>query len=169
MTTAPVVAAPNIYLGRYLRQSGLQRLSVGGRLLALGLAVGCLTLLVMATGLAPAVGGFGTHRQLGLQECGFLLRTGLPCPACGMTTSFAWFARGNIAASFYVQPMGCVLAFACAFFTWAGAYAAITAKPIHQVFSVIPEKLYLIPLFTFAMVGWGWKIFIHLHGMDGWK
>ena len=31
----------------------------------------------------------GTHQQLGLPPCNFVTLTGYPCPACGMTTSFA--------------------------------------------------------------------------------
>src|SRR3954469_25060403 len=33
--------------------------------------------------------GMGTHTQLCLPECNFYRLTGVPCPACGMTTSFA--------------------------------------------------------------------------------
>src|SRR5580692_10658404 len=28
-----------------------------------------------------------THRQLGLPECSFKEKTGMPCPSCGMTSS----------------------------------------------------------------------------------
>jgi hypothetical protein len=167
MAALPVVTAPDVYVGRYARQP-TGGLTSGGRALALVLCGISLSLLVMAAGLSPAAGGFGTHRQLGLQECGFLVRTGLPCPACGMTTSFAWFARGNLLASFYVQPMGCVLALICSMCVWAGGYVAITGKPLQRVVSVIPEKLYLIPLFTLATAAWAWKMYIHLHGIDGW-
>lgn len=85
-----------------------------------------------------------------------------------MTTSFAWFARGNLLASFYVQPMGCVLGLICAMCFWAAGYVAITSKPLQRVVSVIPEKLYLIPLFTLATAAWAWKMYIHLHRIDGW-
>ena len=165
----PAAVAPNIYLGRYARTACPQKLSGPGRLLGLVLSLGCLSLLVVAAGLSPDAGGFGTHRQLGLQECGFLARTGLPCPACGMTTSFAWFARGNVPASFYVQPMGCVLAIISAMCVWAGGYAAVTGKPIHRAMGVIPEKIYLVPLLALVIAAWAWKIYIHLHGIDGWR
>jgi hypothetical protein len=165
MTMAGPSAAPRIYIGRW-RAFDVNPL---GRLLALGLAIGSLSLLVTAASLTPSAGGFGTHRQLGLAECGFLARTGLPCPACGMTTSFSWFVRGNLAASFYVQPMGMVLAAICGLCVWLAGYVAVTGRPIHRVFKVVPEKYYLIPLLSLAMIGWGWKMYIHLHGIDGWK
>src|SRR5262249_58677244 len=40
-----------------------------------------------------------THRQLGLPPCTFYLMTGLPCPSCGMTTSFAFLVRGDLVNS----------------------------------------------------------------------
>ena len=70
------------------------------------LAAACLGVLVVATLLPPNPAGSGTHRLLGLPACGFLARFGLPCPSCGMTTSFSWMVRGNLAAAVYVQPMG---------------------------------------------------------------
>ncbi len=86
-----------------------------------------------------------------------------------MTTSFAWFARGNLAASFYVQPMAAVLALLCGMCVWAGGYIAVSGKPVHRVLSIVPEKLYLYPLLALAILAWAWKMYIHLHGLDGWK
>jgi hypothetical protein len=157
-------ACAKVYVGR-VRPS---KVSLWTRLTALGLAAGCLSVLLIACALSPSTAGFGTHRQLGMAECGFLARTGLPCPACGMTTSFAWFARGNILASFYLQPMGMVLAVLCSWCVWAGGYIALTGRPLYRAFSIIPEKACLIPLLSIALLAWGWKMYIHVHGIDGW-
>jgi hypothetical protein len=86
-----------------------------------------------------------------------------------MTTSFTWFAHGNIPASLYVQPMGFMLAVICGMAFWGGAYVAVTGRPVHQILAVVPERMYLIPLLTLAIVGWGWKMYIHLHGIGGWR
>ena len=40
-----------------------------------------------------------THTQLGMPPCNFVVMTGKPCPACGMTTSFALLVRGDVGAS----------------------------------------------------------------------
>jgi hypothetical protein len=127
-----------------------------------------LALLIIAAELTPNALGLGTHRGLGLPECGFLLRTGLPCPSCGMTTSFAWFIRGNFIASIYVQPMGALLAAACGMAVWAGAWIGVTGRPAHRLLSSALSPRVLVGLLGFALAAWGWKIFIHLHGIDGW-
>src|ERR1051326_4605376 len=101
-----------------------------GRLAALVVMMACLGTLGMAAWLRPEPSGMGSHRQFGLQSCQFERNTGLPCPTCGMTTSFAWFVRGNLLASFYVQPMGAILAMATTMIFWAAGYSAVSGKPI---------------------------------------
>ena len=86
-----------------------------------------------------------------------------------MTTSFAWFVRGNFLASLYVQPMGTVLATICGMTVWAAAYIALTGRPAHRLLSALPARYHLVPLLSFAVLAWAWKIFIHLHRIDGWK
>ena len=64
--------------------------------------------------LEPDPKGYGTHRQLGLPPCAFLAVTGQKCPACGMTTAFSWVARGRFDRAWRANPVGCLLAPACA-------------------------------------------------------
>jgi hypothetical protein len=52
----------------------------------------------------------GTHKQLGLPECNFVRLTGMPCPSCGMTTSFALLMHGDIAGSLGANAVGTLLA-----------------------------------------------------------
>lgn len=145
------------------------RLSILERLLAAVIAMGCLTVLCIARLLTPSPEGVATHTELHLEPCAFLERTGIPCPSCGMTTSFAWFSRGNLAASFYVQPMGCVLAVLCAAGFWIALYIAVTGRPAHRLLRRFPMFKAVVGLIIFAALAWGWKIFIHLHGIDGWR
>src|SRR5688572_3579977 len=124
---------------------------------------------MLAASLSPSSSGMGTHRHaLGLPPCNFLERTGLPCPSCGMTTSWAWASKGNFAASFYVQPMGAVLALLAAACVWGGLYIAISARPAHRLLRLLPTRYTLFPLLLLAVLAWGWKILIHLNGWDGW-
>jgi hypothetical protein len=66
----------------------------------------------------------GTHQQLGLMECGFLKVTGVPCPSCGMTTSFALLIRGDLIGSLWTNAAGTGLAiFALFMIFWCLASA----------------------------------------------
>ena len=152
-----------------MRGDAKQRLGPGLRLLAFLIALGCLAALAMAAYLQPSPAGVGSHRTLGLASCQFLGNTGLPCPSCGMTTSFTWFVRGNVLASAYVQPMGAVVALATACCAWGGFYIAATGRPVYRLLRLVPARYYLLPLLALGMLAWGWKILIHLNGIDGWR
>jgi len=152
----------------YTRIGKPDRTSIGGRVLAAAIAVSCLAVLITAARLQPSRSGLATHTAMGFDECQFLKRSNLPCPSCGMTTSFAWYARGNALASLYVQPMGFALALLATVCVWAGAYIAFTGKPAHRLMRLIPSRYYLLPIMLFAALAWGWKMFIHVRGLDGW-
>jgi len=157
-------AVPIIYAGGFEPQL----LGPWERLVALAVALGCLTPLIVAAILQPSPDGYGSHTMLGLAPCQFMERTGLPCPSCGMTTSWTWFVRGNLPASLYVQPMGTVVAVLAACCFWVGLYAGITGRPAYRLLRVVRSRYYFVPLLSLAIVAWGWKIFIHLTGRDGW-
>lgn len=155
---------PRIYRGRQ------PAYDVGwlARLIAFGVAAGCLAVLIAAAYLQPSHTGVGSHRGLGLQSCQWLDRTGVPCPACGMTTSFSWFVRGDLIASAYVQPMGALIALAACCCVSGGLYVAVTGKPVYRLLTLLPARPYLIGLLGFGLAAWGWKVFIHARGLDGW-
>lgn len=61
----------------------------------------------------PATGEpltMATHTQLGLAPCNMKELTGKPCPACGMTTSFALLMHGDIGASLRANWVGTLIA-----------------------------------------------------------
>jgi hypothetical protein len=138
------------------------------RLFSLIVSLTCLLVLVTAARLHPSPTGTGTHEALGLRECQFKAVTGIPCPSCGMTTSFAWFVRGNLVASFYIQPMGMVLACLTCLAFWAGLYIAITGRAAYRLLAMIPGRYYVFPLLGFAILAWGWKIALCRFNIDGW-
>jgi hypothetical protein len=67
-----------------------------------------------ASWLDPDPRGFGTHQRLGLPPCTFRVLFQIPCPSCGMTTSFSHFSRGEFAAAWRANPAGLMLAILCA-------------------------------------------------------
>ncbi len=94
MTTTPDSASRVLFLQRLLWWS---------------IVVGCLLVLAAAATIEPDVRGYGTHTQLGLPPCGFLLLTGSPCPGCGLTTAFAHGIRGHWALAANANPLGLAL------------------------------------------------------------
>jgi hypothetical protein len=75
------------------------------------LGVLVISLLVLTTSffLRPDPRGFGTHEQLFLPPCPFYWLTHIPCPSCGLTTSFCYLAQGNLIKAFQTHPMGPIL------------------------------------------------------------
>ncbi len=89
------------------RQSGLRI-----RLALLSVAMIPILLFAIASQLEPSSIGLGTHQQLGLPPCSFRVLFGIRCPGCGMTTSWAYFVRGQWLASMTVSLGGFLLALA---------------------------------------------------------
>jgi hypothetical protein len=66
----------------------------------------------------------GTHMQLGLPDCNFKVLTQLPCPSCGMTTSFSLLLHADVWNSMQANFAGTALAaFGLFFIPWALASA----------------------------------------------
>jgi hypothetical protein len=86
---------------------------VRGTLLALGAAL--TAVFAVALWLRPydefgRPALMGTHQQMGLPPCVFYTLTGLPCPSCGMTTSFALLMHGDPGNSLRANAAGTLLA-----------------------------------------------------------
>ena len=114
-------------------------------LIAAGLAI----VFVVAVRLEPDPRGFGTHEQLGLPPCQFRSVIGLPCPHCGMTTSFSNLVRGRIVAAWQANPLGIPLSviFACGI-PWCLATAVLgrwvgTTQPLRWFVLIVIGYLIL--------------------------
>lgn len=79
--------------------------------------------------LTPSATGVGTHTQLGLPPCGFLLLFHVPCPACGLTTAFAHLAHGSLRASLAAHPLGAPLFVALVLLALRALYEALRSQP----------------------------------------
>jgi hypothetical protein len=96
------------------------------------MACGNACVLAIAHHLEPAASGVGTHVQLGLPPCGFLAATGLPCPACGLTTAFAHMVRLNLLDAAHVHPVGVALFMVVVAFLVACGLAAARGWPLED-------------------------------------
>jgi hypothetical protein len=65
-----------------------------------------IAVLIASRGLTPDASGYGTHTQVLVLPCPFQMMTQLPCPLCGLTTSFALTARGEMRAAFESHLLG---------------------------------------------------------------
>jgi hypothetical protein len=95
-----------------------------------------------------------THRQLGLPPCTFKDKIGLPCPSCGMTTSFALLIRGDVWNSLQANAVGTLLATACLLFIPWGLTSAMLARPmfVNSVEKVLIRGV--IALVTLMLIRW---------------
>ena len=159
MSEVPIILTPTVLP---------TRIRFPARLLALVIALGCLAILCVAAYLAPNRAGTSTHTALGFHPCAFLQTTHIPCPTCGMTTAASWFVRGHFVASLYTQPAGFVFAGLVAVAFWVALYIAVSARPSYRLLTRLPTNKLVIGLLLFAALSWGWKILIHLRGIDGW-
>lgn len=80
------------------------------------MGVGLLVPLALACWLTPSVRGQGTHQQLGLPPCTFVALYNMPCPSCGMTTSWAHTVRGELPSAVRANLGGTLLAIAAIVF-----------------------------------------------------
>jgi len=124
----------------------------------------CAGLLSIAWVLAPSQRGFGTHEALGLPACSWPARFGVPCPSCGMTTSFAFAAKGHLIDSFIAQPMGCLLALATGMALVGSAATIVTGLTFWPVYERLwnARAAWLLGLAT--LLAWGYKT----AAMRGW-
>ncbi len=84
------------------------------RVLLVSIGLGWLAVFGIAAWLSPYQDGEPmrneVHRQMGLPPCNFKMLTGLPCPSCGMTTSFALLVHGDLLNSLRANWVGTLLA-----------------------------------------------------------
>ena len=96
-----------------------------------------------------------THRQLGLPPCSFVEATGLPCPSCGMTTSFSLLAHGDVVNSLRANWVGTMLAVAClAYIPWA----VVSVVRGRTLFFRSLEKVmvgFVVALLALMLLRWG--------------
>jgi hypothetical protein len=147
---------PEYYQNEGKEISGQLRLLLG----AIGL--GLVFLLAVAAMLKPSPCQMGTHQQLGLPPCSFLVLFGIPCPTCGMTTAWAYLMHGELIRAFQANIGGVLL-----------AVLSMAAAPWLMISAVRGRWLIWRPngsvvgyvsgiIIAIALVQWGLRLFGHL-------
>lgn len=131
------------------------------RVLLVLLGVGLLAVFYTAWRLEPDPRGLGTHQQLGLPPCTFYRFTRIPCPSCGMTTSFSHLAHGDVLGSLQANPAGTVLAAMCLVVIPWSAVSALLGRTwgIHRFEAFLARGV--IVFITILLVSWGIRLGIH--------
>ena len=130
------------------------------RMVAMVILMVCLGILILAALAVPRSQGLGSHTSLGLPACGFLQRTGLPCPTCGMTTAFAYVVRGRLDKAFMAQPAGMLAALLCLCAAGAAGFVVISGRCLDKYTDYIFFKWFklLIWALVIFLAGWGWAV-----------
>ena len=124
------------------------------RLVSAFAGISTLALLITARILQPAVEGFGTHQQLGLPPCTSIYVWGVRCPACGMTTSWAWFTRFEFAAAAESNIGGLLLAIIALAYVPASCYFFLRGRASRGGWFSMTLALLLAAAMLAAIIQW---------------
>lgn len=161
--------APTTLSSRDLEDDYERRVAFWIRLLLAGIVLGLTAVFGVAWWLNPyeadgSARTMATHRQLGLPPCTFAEVTGVPCPACGLTTSFALLAHGDVANSLRANWVGTLLAGFCALVVpWALA-SIVRGKPLLVRSLEKALLVVLISLFVLLFARWAVVVWLMLTG-----
>jgi Protein of unknown function (DUF2752) len=139
------------------------------RAILLGLTVPWIAVLIVAISLDPyeengEARKLGTHQQLGLPECTFKAIVGVPCPSCGMTTSFSLMMHADVWNSMKANFAGTALVtFGLLFIPWAFASAFLGRLVFIRSLEMVIFRLAII--FLVLLFG-RWAIVIVLEWLN---
>ncbi len=158
--TSPAPAIASAAAPGTLAPSAPALLSKGERVFAAAIALAALSVLVIAWRLNPDPSGINTHTQLGLPACGWMVRFGLPCMTCGMTTSFAHAANGDVLASLRAQPFGFLMCLGTAATVWLAGAAACTGWRLDRFATSVLRGWFLWSCLALGLLAWGYKVWM---------
>ena len=153
-----------------MTDTGMDSLSVdaevadrGASLMTRRLAAAFIALLtggVLLTAwlLTPDTSGSGTHTQLGLPKCNWIVLMDMPCPTCGFTTSFTHAAHGDFVESFLTQPAGALLAIVTAVFFLGSVVVLLTGAPLGGLLVRYWTVRWTWTVIGLILVAWAYKI-----------
>jgi len=116
----------------------------------------------------PVARRMETHRQLGLPPCTFKELTKLPCPSCGMTTSFALLIRGDVGNSLRANAVGTLLAAFCLTMIPWGLATVVRGRPLFIRSMERTLTLVVVALLTLMLLRWGIVLGLHWLGVNAY-
>lgn len=135
------------------------QLTLTGRVLWALVGMACVVVLGVAAWLPPDARGYGTHEAiLGAWPCGFILTTGMPCPTCGMTTSFALMMHAKPIEAVLTQPAGAVLCLATMGTLLLSVRVALTGLAPNVNWDRLGPIRIMLGFGLLLLAGWGFKM-----------
>jgi len=131
------------------------------RIFGLVLLFPTVIILTIALILDPDPSGIGTHQQLGLHPCSFWLWFEIPCPVCGMTTTFTHMAHFQFEKGIWNQPFGAVLFLGMMMVLSVSVIDIVTGKGFSQrIFQwlLLRETFFIRAVIVGLLFGWVYKI-----------
>lgn len=128
------------------------------RIIGAIVALGCGAILFIGAWMTPAEHGLGTHQQLNMPPCGWILLMDIPCPTCGMTTAVTNAAHGHLLKSFLTQPAGFLFALATTMALFIGIYTAATGSRVAVVLGSMWTRRTTWWLIGIVALSWLYKI-----------
>lgn len=119
---------------------------------------GLALIVTFAFFVEPDARGFGTHEKLGLPSCKMMDWFGVPCPGCGVTTSFALASRGHLLDSIRNQPFGIVVVLGVLVATVWAVRGHARGRNLYSDLVAIPARPWAIGLGSALGVAWIYKL-----------
>ena len=129
---------------------------------AFAVAATCGAVLGLAAFVEPDARGYGTHERLGLPPCGFLVGTGLPCPTCGMTSSFALMMHAHPLDAVVAQPAGAILCLATLATMFVAMRVVVSGRMPLIRWEMINPVHVMVTIGVLFMGAWGVKLALGL-------
>lgn len=142
-----------------------RRMALTVRVLLAAMAVGFTAVIVTALCLNPyqddgTAKTQATHTQLGLPQCSSVQMFGKPCPACGMTTSFALLTHGDVLNSLKANWVGTLMCATIVLLTpWLLA-SAFRGRLLWVRNGELFSTVILAGLLLLMMGRWSWIMFV---------
>jgi hypothetical protein len=130
------------------------------RMAATLMAVAGAALMGFAAWLEPSPTGVGTHTSFGMPSCLWMTSMNLPCPTCGMTTSFAHAADGHLFMAFRAQPAGALLALAVGMAAVGAGYVAITGARLDRMLAGAWRPRWIWAVGVVVILAWLYKMLL---------
>jgi Na+/melibiose symporter-like transporter len=134
------------------------------RLVWLIFFAGPLAVVITAAFLTPSSEGHGTHTQLGLPPCGFLVYTGVPCPGCGLTTSFSHMVRLEVFGAAHANLFGILLFLTTVAMIPVAAIGFVKKTPVIDTLDLLHAEKIAVVLSIVSIAVWLFRVGAHFLG-----